>query len=225
MDKKIPPKISLKISGEAAYKIKGQAALPVDVIINEISKDWIKFVTSKVLKPDALLELTINITSISEPIFAEGKVLWQRRLSTRFLLDTCVKFKKITNENSRKLVHYIYEHAKTSIASREHLRYPFVTEVKYSLLNSKEKIEQCESIDIGLKGMRLLLDKDMDLNSRLLLNFKLTDYGDSNLTLRARIVWDRAEPLHMIGVEFEDINKEDTEKIVNFIKTRKDSII
>ena len=115
-------RISLSISGEAFYKIVGFHVPPVDVIVREISKSGLKFVTSNTIEPESLMEITIKVTSISEPIHAVAKVLWQRKLTSKFLFDTCVKFIKINDENSNRLVKYIYDYASASVISREYAR-------------------------------------------------------------------------------------------------------
>jgi len=47
-------RISLSISGEASYRIIGSPALPIDVMVSEISKSGLKFVTSKEIEQKLL---------------------------------------------------------------------------------------------------------------------------------------------------------------------------
>ncbi len=213
-------RVSLSISGEATYKIIGSLAAPVDVIVSEISKSGLKFVASNEIEPNTLIVLNINITSISEPIQAVAKVLWQRKLSSRFLLDTCVKFIKINDENSNRLVKYIYEYAASSVISREYVRCSLITELKFSAVDAEDIKGKCLSADIGVKGMKLLVAQILDVGRELMLNFNLPDDNPESLNLKGKIVWARKGANNVLGVRFEKLSEIDYNRIVSYVEAK-----
>ena len=213
-------RIGLSISGEAIYKIIGSPVLPIDVIVSEISKSGLKFVTSNEIEPETAIELTIKITSISEPIQAVAKVLWQRKLSSRFLLDTCVKFIKINDENSSRLVKYIYEYAASSVISREYVRCSLITEVNFFDLNAENIKGKCLSADIGVKGMKLLVADMLDIGRELMLNFNLSDDKPKSLDLKGKVVWARKGANNVLGVRFEKLSESNYNRIVTYVEAK-----
>ncbi len=213
-------RIILSVSGEATYKIIGYPALPVDVIVSEISKSGLKFVASNTIEPGTQLELTIKITSVSDPIHAVAKVLWQRKLSSRFLLDTCVKFVKVNDENSNKLVKYIYEYAASSVRSREFLRCSLITEVEFFNLCNENSKDKCLSADIGVKGMKLLVGDVLNVGSEIMLKFNLPDNNPQVLNLKGTVSWARKGVNNILGVSFEKLSESDYNRIVGYIEGR-----
>ena len=211
-------RISLSISGEATYKIVGSPEAPVDVIVREISKSGLKFVTSIALEPGSSLEITINITSISEPIHALAKVLWQRKLTSRFLLDTCVKFIKINDENSNRLVKYIYEYAAASVISREYVRCSLITEIELVDINDENIKNKCLSVDIGVKGMKLLVGQLLEVGTELMLKFSLPNDSSEFFNLKSKVAWARKGSNTVLGVRFEKLSENDYNRIVRYVE-------
>ncbi|MCG2711019.1 MAG: PilZ domain-containing protein [Candidatus Omnitrophica bacterium] len=213
-------RISLSISGEATYKIIGFPLSHVDVIVREISKNGLKFVTSNAIEQGTLIELSIKLTSISEPIQAVAKVLWQRKLSSRFLLDTCVKFIEINDKNSNKLVRYIYEYAASSVISREYVRCSLITEVNFFDLNAENIKGKCLSADIGVKGMKLLVQDMLDVGRELMLNFNLLDGNPEPLNLNGKVAWARKGANNVLGVCFKKLSESDLNRIVRYVEAK-----
>ncbi|MFH1093559.1 MAG: PilZ domain-containing protein [Candidatus Omnitrophota bacterium] len=213
-------RIGLSVSGEATYKISGSAFPPVDVIVSEISKSGLKFITSNIINPETLIELTIKITSISEPIQAVAQVLWQRKLSSRFLLDTSAKFIKINEGNSKRLVKYIYEYAASSVISREYVRCSLITEVNFFDFNDKDIKGTCLSTDIGVKGMKLLVEDMIDVGRELMLTFNLPDDNLQFFKLKGKVVWVRKGANNVLGVRFEKLSEIDLNRIIRYVEAK-----
>ena len=211
---------SLSISGEATYKLSGSPIAPVDVIVREISKTGLKFVTSNPLEPGTKIELIIKITSISEPINAAAQVLWQRKLSSKFLLDTSVEFIRIDDKNTNRLVQYIYEYAASSVISREYVRCSLITEVIFFDLKDENTKIKCLSADIGVKGMKLLVSEMIDVETHLMLNFNLPDDDPDRLTLKGKVVWAKKGSNNVLGVRFERLSEKELNRIIWFVESK-----
>lgn len=212
--------ISLSISGEATYKISGSLVSLVDVIVREISKNGLKFVTSNMLEPETAIDLIIKITSISEPIHAVAKVLWQRKLNSKFLLDTSVEFIKIDDENSNRLVKYIYEYAASSVINREYVRASLITEVIFFELKSEDIKTKCFSADIGVKGMKLFINEMIDVQTYIMLSFYLPDDDAYRFSLKGKVVWGRKGYPNVLGVRFEQLSEVDLNRIIKYVQSK-----
>lgn len=210
---------AISISGEATYKISGLPLAPVDVIVREISKDGLKFVTSSTLEPDTQIELNIKITSIVDPIHATARVLWQRKLSSKFLLDTSVEFIKIDDESTNKLVKYIYEYAASSVISREFLRVSLITDVTfYDLSNENIKVK-CLSADIGVKGMKLIVAEMTAVDTYLMLKFNLPD-DLPELSLKGKVVWAKEGADNVLGIRFDKLEDEVLNRVIKYVEAQ-----
>ncbi len=219
MDEKIIRTV-ISISGEATYKISGSALAPVDVIVREISKTGLKFVTSTNLEPETKIDLIIKIVSILDPIHAVAKVLWQRKMSSKFILDTNVEFIKIDDENSNRLVKYIYEYAASSVISREYARCSLLSEVSFFDLKEENIKIKCLSADIGVKGMKILVKKSINLDTFLMLNFTLPDDNPEFLSLMGKVVWAQKGSNNVLGVRFEKLSDEDLNRIIRYVELK-----
>lgn len=213
-------RISLSISGEATYKTVDSSFPPVDVMVSEISKTGLRFITSELLEPRTLIDITINITSISDPIKAVAHVLWQRKLSSRFLLDTAAKFIKINNENSNRLIKYIYEYAASSVISREYVRCSLITEIDCINIGEHGEKRKCLSADIGVKGMKLFVDDMPEVGREMLLTFKLPDRHSEELALKGKVVWCRKGAVNVCGLRFEDLSDRDLKRIISYVESK-----
>jgi len=212
-------RVCLSISGEANYRIKGHIGPPTSVLVREISRNGLRFVAAEPLQQGLVIELNIRITNIADTIYAVGKVLWQRQLTSRFLLDTCIKFTILNEESQGRLISYIYQFAECSIISREHVRCPLITDVKYQIL-SKNKVEKkAVSGDIAVVGMKLFVEELLDIDAKMNLIFSLP--GENlDIHIKGAVVWKREESNKTLGVKFTEILDEDKQKILTYINNK-----
>ncbi|MFH1460611.1 MAG: PilZ domain-containing protein [Candidatus Omnitrophota bacterium] len=208
--------IRLSVSGEGVYRIQGLFSLPKTVIIKEISKDGLRFVAQEKLAEETVLELVIQITNISDPIIATGKVIWQRELSSRFLLDTSVKIISINADNENKLVRYIYQFAKNTSVNRKGVRCPLETKVQYHCLNDNTAEKECVSTDISIEGMKLIINETIPIETKLRLGFDLPGIP-TRIYLKGEVVWAKDDEISTIGIQFFELKLEDKKKIASYI--------
>lgn len=209
-------RVALTISGEADYYIKGGFGKPVTVLVQEISKTGLRFITVEKLNEGEELDLTIRVTETAKPIFAVGEVLWQKDLASRFLKDTCVKFTDINKENESLLLKLIYQFTQSKGLKREHIRCPLITDVIYSNLNELGKQKRCISGDICVEGMRLFIEEDLRIDTLLSLKFALPDDSEM-ISARGIIVWRKEDLSKMVGVRFKNLEETYREKIISFV--------
>lgn len=211
-------RVSLPISGEANYKIQGAINPPITVLVREISGTGLRFITTEPLANGTLLNLTIKITNAFDPMPAVGKVLWQRKISSKYLLDTCVKFVSIEADKEAKLVQYIRQFAKTFSIGRENIRCPLITDVRYNLVHNPEIENNCVSGDIGVLGIKLFVKGKLDINTNLKMAFELPD-GQGLVMSLGRIVWtsQQSNEVFCVGLKFIELKEQDKERIYNYI--------
>ena len=212
-------RIFLAISGEATYKIKGAQTPPIGVFVNEISKSGLRFVTANLIQPETLLEVTLKITTMSEPIHVIAKVLWQRQLSSRFLSDTCIKFVHIEEKASNKLVKYIHEYAAFSVIDREYVRCSLITDVEFFEIDDEAKKGKCMSADIGVKGMKLFVENIIEPGTRLMLQFSLPDNNPEKFIVKCKVAWSRKWADNVLGIGFDKLPEDYFHRIVRHVET------
>ncbi|MBU0634669.1 MAG: PilZ domain-containing protein [Candidatus Omnitrophica bacterium] len=211
----------LPLSCEANYKILGDFAPPKTVSVTEISESGFKFITTQEIPRDRALEVAIKVTETSHPLMATGKVLWQKNISSKYLLDTCVEFIRITPQHKSRLISYINNFAEHIKFKRDAVRCSMMTEVRYTVLDGTNKTMTCLSGDVGIKGLKLHAEEQIDVNTNVQVVFGLP--GEKGfIQAKGRIVWKQEEQgrILAIGVEFADIKNEDKERILQFINSR-----
>ncbi|MBI4846781.1 MAG: PilZ domain-containing protein [Candidatus Omnitrophica bacterium] len=203
------------VSAEANYKIKGQVSPPVTVLVREVSRFGLRFVTADVLEKDTVLELFLKLTNISDPIYVVGKVLWQRVVLSKFLRDTCIKFSTLEASHEGWLINYISQLSESKGVSRKHMRCSLITDVLFSCTKNNTQ-GKCVSGDIGVEGMRLLLLEKMEIDTELLLSFAFNDKS-STISILGKVVWYREGSSKMAGIKFINIAEENRKKITGYI--------
>ena len=208
--------ISLSISGEADYRIAGSIAPPVTVYFSEISTAGIHFVTAQELPKVCNLNLSIRLSALTNPILAEGSVLWQRQISSKFLFRTCVKFTKVQEDQEGQLLQYIREYSKWRIVDREHVRCGLNTDVSCVSIGSQFFEATCLSADIGLKGMKLLTDAPWEPGQKIQIVFSLP-HVIGTVECTAQVAWKRPGVNCCVGISFEELSTDQKDKIQLYI--------
>lgn len=211
--------VSLSISGEANYRIQGTLGPPVTVTFNEISTLGIRFVTTERLPQGTMLELSIRVTSVSDPIEAIGIILWQRRIVSKFLSTTSVKFTVLQERYKGRLLQYIQEYSSWKVIDREQVRCPLFAEVACVSRDKEHAAFTCMSSDIGLKGMRLLTDAALDVGKNLHLSLVISELQGA-FDCDAQVVWRRSGTNACIGVSFVGLTKDDEDRIRTYMSEK-----
>ena len=208
----------LKISGETTYKVEGSISPPVSVMLREIGVKGIKFVTTEKLQNDLVLELSIKVSDGSDPIPAQGKVIWQGHGSSKFLLDTDIEFTQIDAKDESRIANFINNSVKNIKASRLNVRCPMTVEATYSLFVTPDDKKKCESGDIGVEGMKLLMEEDVDVGADMKITFDLPR-GWGTVTVSATVAWKGKEMNGVIpiGVKFIDIQNQAKKRILHYV--------
>lgn len=209
---------SLKVSGETTYKLENSISPPVSVMLQEIGVNGIKFVTTEKLDKDLVLELMIKVSDGSDPIPAQGKVVWQGLGSSKFLLETDIEFTRIDHKDSSRIVNFINNSVKNIKASRLNVRCPMTVETVYSLFVSPDVKKKCESADIGVEGMKLMFEEDIEVGDDLKISFDLPR-GWGVVTVGATVAWKGKQMNGMtpIGVRFIEIQNQAKKRILHYV--------
>ena len=209
---------SLKVSGETTYKVEGSISPPVSVMLREIGVKGIKFVTTEILQKDSVLELMIKDSDGSDPLTAQGKVIWQGHGSTKFLLDTDSEVTRIEPKEESRIADFINNSVKNIKVSRLNVRCPMTVEATYSLFISQDIEKKCESGDIGVEGMKLLLEEDVELGIDMKIRFDLPR-GWGTVTVSATVAWKgkQMKGIIPIGVKFIDIQNQAKKRILHYL--------
>jgi len=208
----------LPISGEAIYRVQGGLTPPHAVLVNEISAVGLKFVATETLSANDVLELSIKVSDLSDSLMATGKVVWQKHISSKFLLETYVEFTQMNPEHKNRLLSYISNFAENIKVKRNHARCAMMTDVQYRLMEGPARMHSSLSADICVKGMKLLAEERLDVNTKLKLTFDLPgERGLFNLT--GRVAWKQEEEGRVLalGIEFIEMGNKDKERILRFI--------
>lgn len=208
----------LAISGEVNYKIRNSIAMPVTVMIYEISGVGVKFVTSETLEPETLLEMELRVTETSDPISAIGKVVDQKIGQSKFLLNTEVEFTEIDAKYESRLLHFINNFADDIKVKRTMPRCSMMTNVYYSHLSDAANQGTCISADICMIGMKLYISEDMPVGTKIRLTFTMPDKYAPPVAVIGEVVWKKKEPQKMIGLKFVGFEEYAEERIYNYIK-------
>ncbi|MCG2711018.1 MAG: PilZ domain-containing protein [Candidatus Omnitrophica bacterium] len=209
---------SLKVSGEATYMVEGSISPPVSVMLSEIGVNGIKFVTTEKLQNNLVLDMMIKVSDDSDPIPAKGKVVWQGQGLSRFLLDTNIEFTRIDPKGKSRIASFINDSVKNIKAGRLNVRCPMTVETTYRLFVTPYVQKRCESGDIGLEGMRLLVEENIEVGSDMKIRFDLP-HGWGVVTVSATVAW-KGKPMDRIipiGVKFIDIQNEAKKRILHYI--------
>lgn len=209
---------SLKVSGETTYQVKGGISPPVSVMLSEIGVESIKFVTTEKLQNDLVLELMIKVSDGSDQIPAQGKVVWQGHGSSKFLLDTDIIFTHIDAKDKSRIANFINNSVKNIKVSRLNVRCPMTVETTYSLFVTPDVQKKCESGDIGVQGMKLSVEENIEIGSDMKIRFDLPR-GWGVVTVSANVVWKgkQMDSIIPIGVKFIDIQNQAKKRILHYI--------
>lgn len=209
---------SLKVSGETTYRVDGSISPPVSVMLREIGVNGIKFVTTEKLENDLVLELMIKVSDGSDPIPALGKVVWQGHGSSKFLLDTDIEFTRIDAKEQSRIANFINNSVQNIKVSRLNVRCPMSVETHYSLFITPDEEKICESGDIGVEGMKLLLHENVEVGNDLKVRFDLPR-GWGTVTVSATVAWKgkQMNGIIPIGVKFIDIQNQAKKRILHYI--------
>ncbi|MCM8813955.1 MAG: PilZ domain-containing protein [Candidatus Omnitrophica bacterium] len=206
----------MAISGEATYRIAQTLSLPVTVLTREMNRDGLHFVTTEKLNPGTVLELKIKILNMSEPFEVQGKVLWQRKVSSQFLLDTFVEFLGLSDSAAEhKLLAYISRIAEWKTVNREHVRCPMITDVTWKLPGRPEA-HRAASGDIGRAGMKLFLSEDIPQNVPLDFSFAFPG-NPAVCSVAGQVVWKSRGQTNFAGVKFLEVPPALKEIILEYI--------
>ena len=211
-------KKSLKISCETIYKIEGSISPPVSVMLSEIGVKGIKFVTTEILRTDLMLELMIKVSDGSDPILAQGKVVWQGHGSSKFLLDTDIEFTIIESKEESRISNFINNSLKNIKVSRLNVRCPMCVETLYSLFITPNEEKTCESGDIAVEGMKLFFKENLEIGVDMKVKFDLPR-GWGTVTVSATVAWKgkQMNGIIPIGVKFLDIQNQAKKRILHYI--------
>ena len=209
---------SLKVSGETTYKVEDSISPPISVMLREIGVKGIKFVTTEKLENDLVLELMIKVSDGSDSIPALGKVVWQGHGASKFLLDTDIEFTRIDQKDESRIVNFINSSVKNIKTSRLNLRCPMSVETTYSLFVTPDIQKKCESGDIGVEGMKLLVEENIKVGSDMKISFDLPR-GWGVVTVSATVVWKGKQMggIIPIGVKFIDIQNQAKKRILHHV--------
>ncbi|MCK4994523.1 MAG: PilZ domain-containing protein [Candidatus Omnitrophica bacterium] len=209
---------SLKVSGETTYKVEGSILPPVSVMLCEIGVKGIKFVTTEKLQTNVVLDLMIKVSDGSDPIPAQGRVVWQGHGASKFLLDTDIEFTRIESKEESRIASFITNSVENIKVLRLNIRCPMTVETGYSLFVTPDVEKKCESGDIGVEGMKLFLEEKVELGSDMKIRFNLPR-GWGAVTVSATVVWKGKQMDRMIpvGVKFLDIQNQAKKRILHYI--------
>ncbi|MCP4649980.1 MAG: PilZ domain-containing protein [PVC group bacterium] len=212
--------IRLPISGEATYKMQGSFRPPISVPVNEISDTGLKFIATEVLAEGAILELSIKVTNVFDPMPAVGRVLWQRESSSKFLYDTAVKFVSIDLVKEKELLQYISQFARKMTISRTHIRCALNTEVMFKIMGDPETYSGM-SVDVGILGLKMFTKDKVNINDSLNISFDLPN-NEARFFVKGRVVWKEQAQNNVIsiGIKFIEIEEKQKEEILSYIKSK-----
>lgn len=100
--------IRLEVPVELKYIIEGDSARK-EVTTKDLSCDGLRFISEQDIGEGAILELNLDIPNAVNPVHANGKVAWTRRLSTEdgSPYEVGVEFIKIEEDNKNTFLKYL----------------------------------------------------------------------------------------------------------------------
>lgn len=211
--------VRLATEGYAIYTIRGKQDKPDKVSLNDISVGGLRMETYKQLSEQDVLELRLQIPGIEGELKAEGKAVWQRKLTSE-VFDTGISFTSMEVQSQEKLTNFIAGIAGKIEERREFVRYALNATIKYQLLDMPEMEKNCKSIDVSSMGLKVLLDEQLEKGTKLYIAFKLPDEDCEIIAECTVVAWTRKgeENLFETGIQFLKISEEHKEKISRYIK-------
>jgi c-di-GMP-binding flagellar brake protein YcgR len=208
----------IRISGEVLYKPHKSVLPPVAVMIRELRNDGVKFVTTEKLEVQTELDLAIKVTEDSDPINAVGIVIWQGHGSSKFLLDTTIRFSAISPKDESRILNFISNSADNIKAGRCHVRCPMDSLVRYSYEATPAEESVGQTADIGILGMKLYVKDDIPINAALKLTFDLPR-GRGTVISKGIVAWKggQTNEVFPVGVKFTEIEARDKKRILRYI--------
>lgn len=210
--------VRLDVLAEVEYKIKDSANMSQTVVLKEISFVGIRMLTSDTLAPETVLELNLKIPQTQHVLHAEGRVVWQRKI-TKYLIDTGIKFTRISNEDKERLSEYIKKTAGRIEEKREFVRCVLNAQVKYRLKTHPETEKICLSADISGVGLKVIQNEKLEKDVELEVWFNLPN-DPEQIFAKGIVAWCRqtVEILYEVGIEFTRIKEQDRDKICSYVK-------
>ncbi|MFH1061703.1 MAG: PilZ domain-containing protein [Candidatus Omnitrophota bacterium] len=205
--------------------------LESNALVTEMSNSGLKFINTELIPKNTILELKIILDSKSPPILAQTRVLWQRQVSSILLnsqtgkgcvYDTAVVFTNFAPGDKQILADYMHHFTEKIASNRAHLRFPLVLDAKVSLADINKKQEyDCVIGDIGVQGVKLFIQADIALNTKIYVRFELPDaFGCLNLLGIIVRKIKTNQNVWALGIEFSKISIEEKETILDFISSR-----
>ena len=98
------------------------------------------------------------------------------------------------------------------------VRCPMTVETTYSLFVTPDVQKKCESGDIGVQGMKILVEENLKIGNDMKIRFDLPR-GWGAVTVSATVVWEgkQMDGIIPIGVNFIDIQNQAKKRILHYI--------
>ena len=212
--------VRLDVDAHATYTIKGKDASPDMVTLEDVSIEGIRVISNRALQNSDILQLTLRIPGVEGAIEALGRVIWQRQV-TMDLLDTGIDFTEIDGQNKKKLLDFIEDSTGRTLERREYVRCELNTGVKYSLISNPEIKNECQCVDLCVRGLKIMAKEKLEKGTQLRVVFNLPDHTDEVAAKCTVVAWVRQgeKDLFETGIEFLEISETDKGKISSYIQS------
>ncbi|MCM8813956.1 MAG: PilZ domain-containing protein [Candidatus Omnitrophica bacterium] len=211
----------LPLSCELTYKIVDWLNPPVAVFAQEISCREIVFITTAPLAAGTKLDLSLLVTSDSDPVNVRGTVFSQEQIASKFLFRTTVRIENIDEQCNQHLFQFLKKASKNIKIKREFVRCPLVTQVRWSEERAPECVFSATSGDISAGGMKIFTERNISLQATLRVSFELTPVHGS-VQVEGAVVWEqkRMGALYIVGGRFVRIRPYYRGMIVSYINSK-----
>jgi len=208
----------LYVGVEAVYKSNEGSQPENKVLVQDISVSGVRFISNEIIREGAVLNFTLNIPTISMPITATGKVVWQKKFSESFY-DTGIEFCDLSDQLRQTLLAYIEKALGRVEEHREYVRANLSTMIVYQRLDKVSTENRCISVDISPTGLKVFMKEILEDGTLLRINFNLPDIPQP-IMAQGKIIWHkvREDQFNEAGIEFTNVDDADIEKINAYVK-------
>jgi Tfp pilus assembly protein PilZ len=100
--------IRLEIPVQLKYITQG-SSMRKEVTTKDLSCDGLRFMSEQEIGEGVILELSLNIPSATNPVHVDGKVVWEKKVSTEDSspFEIGVEFTKIEEDNKNTFLKYL----------------------------------------------------------------------------------------------------------------------
>ncbi|MCS7164964.1 MAG: PilZ domain-containing protein [Candidatus Calescibacterium sp.] len=182
------------------------------VSVVDISRHGMKIIIDIPLK--LADSVKIQFYTSKDPVETEGRIAWCKELiKGSGLYAAGLDLAKLSQENFETINNFLMNFAPFEERKAVRVKKPFLVELK---TQNEVKKFYTYAVDLSITGMRIINDFELPTEEIILIKAILA--GNETGYIKAKVVWQETKSFGVvIGINFIEAEKEDIEKIKEFI--------